>query len=396
MVNRVLYVVVAAMWFCSAANARKNARYTPVVHGTINIVLANENGFVVLTDSMLTSGSKQLREPGQKLFQLDDKTVCTIAGFVAASGGPHYLLYTSTGSIIRDYRQQLARKPPLSIDAKLTSLATLFRFYLSSVAIVRDVTGRTTLIRDYQLQLTVAGYDTDGKPKIGKITLQMPRNSLTLEIQSASISDVGANLIWSLAGEPDVAAGLLHNPRLDEGDTALQRYSTSLRENRGQSLTIREMEELASSLARHTANAYPSVGGPNQIAILQHGRVISVDQPAFPDSPKALLRYNLFVGDDFLGDSFSIGGTALFVTTMFSQGHLRLDGDYFFAGTFTQTTITYDGGFMYFDPTNKVDDCVLIIGPHAKRQSKTVRDLTRGFTWSRIVDERTGAQSKRK
>lgn len=43
-----------------------------VVHGTINVVLGNQNGLVVLTDSMLTAGDHQQPDPGQKLFQLDD------------------------------------------------------------------------------------------------------------------------------------------------------------------------------------------------------------------------------------------------------------------------------------------------------------------------------------
>ncbi|MGB9435448.1 MAG: hypothetical protein WBQ89_24585 [Candidatus Acidiferrum sp.] len=38
-----------------------------VVHGTINIALGNENGIVVLTDSMLTSGGHQLSQPGLKI-----------------------------------------------------------------------------------------------------------------------------------------------------------------------------------------------------------------------------------------------------------------------------------------------------------------------------------------
>ena len=47
-------------------------------HGTINIVLANEKGIVVLTDSMITLGDgHQSPDPAQKLFKLDDRTVCT-------------------------------------------------------------------------------------------------------------------------------------------------------------------------------------------------------------------------------------------------------------------------------------------------------------------------------
>src|SRR5437773_8729278 len=69
-----------------------------VVHGTINVALGNKNGIVVLTDSMLTTGDHQLPNPGEKLFKLDDHTVCAIAGFVSAPG-PARDLNTSTSGI---------------------------------------------------------------------------------------------------------------------------------------------------------------------------------------------------------------------------------------------------------------------------------------------------------
>ena len=52
-----------------------------VIRGTLNAALANTNGIVVVTDSIQTSGSHQLTDPGKKLFKVDQDTVCTIAGF---------------------------------------------------------------------------------------------------------------------------------------------------------------------------------------------------------------------------------------------------------------------------------------------------------------------------
>jgi hypothetical protein len=46
---------------------------------TINVALGNENGMVVLTDSMLTAGARQRPDPGQKLFKSDDRTACSLA-----------------------------------------------------------------------------------------------------------------------------------------------------------------------------------------------------------------------------------------------------------------------------------------------------------------------------
>ena len=92
------------------AEARSNVEDDFVAHGTINIVLANENGLVVLTDSMITAGDRQLPEPGQKLFKLDDRTVCAIAGFVSAPA-PIRALYTSTSAIIQAQPAVLSVQP---------------------------------------------------------------------------------------------------------------------------------------------------------------------------------------------------------------------------------------------------------------------------------------------
>src|ERR1700730_9960007 len=60
-----------------------------IAHGTINIALGNKNGLVVLTDSMVPRkyppGPRQLPNPGQKLFKLDDRTVRSVAGFASAA-----------------------------------------------------------------------------------------------------------------------------------------------------------------------------------------------------------------------------------------------------------------------------------------------------------------------
>jgi 20S proteasome alpha/beta subunit len=243
------------------SDARENPSEDFVVHGAINVVLANENGLVVLTDSMLTVGSHQIAEPGQKLFRLDDRTVCTIAGFVSA-GGPVPELFTSTSGIIREYSKQLARNPPQTIAAKLSALAFLFELHLSGIANVRDAAGMAKPGDDYALELIVAGYDTDGLAKIGKITLRTDRISggLMSTAQDASISNVGKQLVWKLGGQPDVAKKLLESPASLKQDTLLALYASSLDRDGGQSLTIQQMTQLATRLAFYTSKTYPSVG----------------------------------------------------------------------------------------------------------------------------------------
>ena len=87
----------------------------PVFTGTVNIVLANANGIVVLTDSNQTGyrpngESFTTPVPGQKLFRIDDRTVCTIAGF-GSTFLPTFPEFTSSAAGVLDrYAAELRSK----------------------------------------------------------------------------------------------------------------------------------------------------------------------------------------------------------------------------------------------------------------------------------------------
>jgi hypothetical protein len=92
------------------------------LHGTVNIVLANADGIVVLTDSMLTDENRhQLPRPGQKLFVLDNKSVCTIAGLYERAGA-FKELNLSTRSKIYAYASALKTAKRLTLQQELDGL----------------------------------------------------------------------------------------------------------------------------------------------------------------------------------------------------------------------------------------------------------------------------------
>ena len=113
--------------------AGENPKDDGVAHGTINIALGNKSGLVVLTDSMVTAmdatGTHQLSNPGQKLFKLDDRTVCSVAGFASATAVSSRVttsdLNTETSAIIHEYVRQSTSQPRQSIAEKLWALAWL-------------------------------------------------------------------------------------------------------------------------------------------------------------------------------------------------------------------------------------------------------------------------------
>jgi hypothetical protein len=132
--------------------AAQNPTDDGVVHGTINVALGNKSGLVVLTDSMVTvtdsTGRHQRRDPGQKLFKLDDRTVCSVAGFASASADSDKVtisdLNTDTSAIIHEYVRQSTPQSRQSIVEKLRALGSLFQLHLATNANVRDAAGNQT------------------------------------------------------------------------------------------------------------------------------------------------------------------------------------------------------------------------------------------------------------
>lgn len=388
-------VGLVSLAFSSAQAADEKPMQDGVSHGTVNIVLANGNGMVVLTDSMVTRDGKQLPDqPEQKLFKLDDRTVCAIAGFLAAPGPSD--LYMSSGALLHEYAQQLSSKPPQNVREKLEMLSFLFQLQLWAIATIRAGTGSPTDLQNYESQVTVAGYDTDGTAKIGQIVLWIAPtgNTLTSAVTEPSITEVGRPLVFKLAGVREIAEELLKDPSSAKDEPTLAAYANSLREDRGQSLTIAQMKTLASRLAKLTADKCSGVGGEDQIAVVQDGRVLTLDQPIFPALPKALVHFDIVV-DSFIGGTdpptfpamsegaiiFPPGTTLLFLRTRLDHVRRPLDGNYFFGDSFNNCILVYNGGPFYFDKNNQVERTALFLGPDVKTNEPKVQELIHNFKW---------------
>jgi 20S proteasome alpha/beta subunit len=361
-----------------------------IVHGTINIAFGNMNGLVLLTDSMLSAGSRQLQGPGEKLFKLDDHTVCSFAGIASAPASVPELSL-SASSIIHEYARQSATQAPQTIAEKLRALASLFDVHLSAIAILRDATGVPVRIEDYRLQIIVAGYDLDGKPKIGKVTFRTDRSpggALSAAVDDAGIIEVGDKLVWKLNGMPDVAERLLANPASDSShDSALGEYALSIQLDKGASLSIEQMVKLAKRLAFYTAQAHPEVGGPNQIAILTPSSPMKIDQPTFSPPPRLLFSFGIIVDSRFSHSSIVMapGSHGVFVRCVWTGMERELDGNYFIRNTFTDSVLVSRGGRTSLgNGTNRIVNSVLLIAPLVDPKNENVGLLSRSFPWTRI------------
>jgi hypothetical protein len=408
--------IVLMLWgFSATLNASDHIN--PVLTGTVNIVLANGNGIVVLTDSNQTEtvrfSSESIMQrtsplPGQKLFRIDDRTVCTVAGFGSVSLSPLFSGFTSsTAGILDTYVEELHRKGGThSFHEKLTTLRFLFDFRLSGIGNLQKLD--TTQLGDYGFELILAGYDSDGTAKIGKLILstQLLNGIFSPVVKELTEKTVGRELSHETAG---IGAGAVENilsyPGKLEDEPDIARYAASIASSHGRSLTVEEMEALATSLARLSAlfnsryfpvrpvgfhSLWP-IGGPNQVAILKGGILQKLDQPRFKPRDVNTTPVNMMMGltlgargmPDVVMSYVQPGVLGLFLKMGF-VGSVYLDRGYYFEDDFRSGTLIYDGDVLGFDPSNRITDCILHLGPHVGRNSPAVKELIAGFPWKAV------------
>jgi hypothetical protein len=132
-------LLLPIFWLFSATAFCSGKGPGPVLRGTVNIVLANSDGIVAVTDSNQTFRDLSGRpftapHPGKKLFRIDDKTVCTIAGF-----GSQFLpqfpdIVDSAAGALDSYAEKLQKSGGRhSFHEKFTSLQFVFESLLTSI-----------------------------------------------------------------------------------------------------------------------------------------------------------------------------------------------------------------------------------------------------------------------
>jgi len=387
---RLVLTILLLLFSCVRASASGEQ---PLARGTINVVLANSNGIVAVTDSRLTwttAGNPLLHrpdpKPGQKLFRLDDWTVCAFAGFASAPLHIFPVLIDNSAGILRDLAHELSLRPRLAFDEKLSLLSFIFQSRLEAISNIRDVASD---LDNYRISLTLAGYDIDGAAKVAQLTLtlgmrRLEDNRQVFDAAQTGLTEtvVGKELVWQLAGQRDLAQQMLEHPQQYIGDPAVSVFAKAQKRNQADNLTVEQMRDLAVALVHRTAENNPTVGGDDQIAILRHGRVTRIEQPQFPDQRPAV-HFALSVGATFAHDNEALGGSPFLAIkdTFDDVRQTVLDGNFFFRNVFISSKIMYGGGFTSFDSSNRLTDCTLVLAPTAKRNPEMLRHLLSDFHW---------------
>jgi hypothetical protein len=369
-------------------------------HGTVNIVLANPQGIVVVTDSML-SPNRFRAQRGQKLFQIDDRTICTIAGWYSSSGptidGVHYPSFTAISNTIRWFRANNPGLATLSIQRKLEVLAKVVRFGLETMSSVDAATGGSLSLQPSQI--TLSGFD-DGRLKIARIDL-VPRlgdRGLTYDEKNESVREVKDTLIYGVAGVPDVAKPILEHPNVfHPTDPILGMYADAIAKDGGKTLSLEQMEQTAKRLEYLTAARFPDVvGGLPEVAVIRDGKAevtAPFDTGQEPPTTPAIIVH---VGHpQFNGSGYGItldGPGADFVEdgVLSHVGYQQLDHIFFFRTRFDQCVLHYDGSPNFiFDRSNTVLNSKLVLYSDVLLDSPGVKQIRADFP-DLLIEDMTG------
>jgi 20S proteasome alpha/beta subunit len=373
-----------------------------IVHGTINVVFANGNGIVALTDSMATiTGSdgqeRQSPSPNQKLFVIDDSTVCTIAGFASQDFQPFSGATTDIQSLIYTFARNLKGQSKVPLEFKLRGLESMIKVHLQVLAASASIGhgSESSRARNYEFELIMAGYDQDGSAHLGSFHLAAspnPRRAngyYEVELRQYSVEKLDSTIKYLVGGQSKIADAIL-NGLTTAHEPSISNYQLAKAKDSGASLTTEEMKELAIFIAAQTARTSRSVGGENQIAVLKPSVPIELTQRHFAEPSGDVEPIGLVI--DVRMKNFSSGAIispyrTMYIASSFEDSQQDLDQNYFVGDTFVHCRLIYGERLLGLDTTNTVIGSQLFIRRTVDRHSTQLRDLLQSFAWSDVIYE---------
>jgi hypothetical protein len=260
-----------------------------IAHGTLITAMGNKAGIVVMTDSRVTYTDAQGHltpdpaHPVQKLMRYDDRTVCATAGTLTIppsmfrKTGDSILqkLDTQVPGLIQFYRDAIKKKGrPQSMSDTIEGLSGVIR---NDFQILSDVNSSVdpSFDYDYHLELFLAGFDLDDKPKIGRIDILVKRefwpdgrqHMVAIEAPNdCKLRVIGDELNICSGGLDAVETAMRKHPEHYAKSPVIREFAETEKKDRGASFSIEQMKRLAHAFKHATVDA--RVGGPDQMAVI--------------------------------------------------------------------------------------------------------------------------------
>lgn len=358
----------------SVPQAHDPLRNADIVHGTIDVVVATREGFVLASDSRATHLNQTHSDDAQKLFTVGKDTACVVAGLIQTGVGDHdFHVLDSIAAHLRRMDQVLSSPDSAPVNAFLVSREFESSFRGMVGLLERRPDG---IIPGSAGAVSVVSIDTAGKPQwisfyvpIQIIDDNATRGYLVTTGQPVLLyrpMELGLRFDVGVIGQPEIAWTMLQsdNPGTDEFSRSpiMRKYYSLKKRGALDSLNLEDGVELAKTLVAATEELAPTsagVGGPIDVATVTAQGVKWVQRKTAV-APPPLFRIRM--EDSRISRAMAIDGLECIRCTI-------ADG----------TVLLYSGEFdaQFIDPVFE-GRCSLSVSPEASRSyPQTVRNLVK-------------------
>jgi hypothetical protein len=415
----------------------------PPTSGTLTLVFTNRNGFVIASDSRRSSANGRFLcngvltffcDDSQKVFKTGPRSALAISGFASSAFGTPLDLHVA--SVLRKryryvqtpsaeaappkgshpmmtsgplffgaYKNRSSKRPPGGEDYELEQALTAVAALVPDAS--QNALGFTTLIADFDKQgypnIQRIDYVNNAHPA-GPLGIVMPDydaedvtteqcRSIKEEVAKTELNDVPFR--YCFAGIDETARKIMSGEYRSQRP-AIRRYYHRLKLRSLNTMSLREMKELAHSILAETNNraavnarqgelqqTISLVGGTDQIGLFpRKGTSQCCGQSDLPHDEQLLPLKFVRAGFRYDGSSEAVpvnpigismfwGGQhspgerigQVFVGNLFRNVIVRLDGNYFVKNQFESVTFSYEGGecFLPAELNDVRDDCTLAL-----------------------------------
>jgi hypothetical protein len=362
--------------------------------GTLNVVLANKNGFVMAADSRRSSQCQRWSDDSQKVFQMAPKEAIAIAGFASYWSGTPYS--TEVAAVMREHFDSRHGDTDRGFFAESWLDVQLLPDIQALAAIGQALQSqpwqrvRGVPPDDFTFIATLAGLGLDGVPHIKQVrfiptTIKFGPLGNTYYEYEKEVNDVSAEHFRYVTAGIDVWAIRILNGVEQDANPAIVKYLFALAHGTRDDLSLDDMEAVTRRLLAVTAANTTCVGGSDQIAVVPAAGqarwlLISPD----PDRRQLLRGSRFALGltydgirpdrepglihpDNILQDR---NWTRVFANTRFNESKVWLDGNFFIGNLFRNPTFFWNGGVFQLVPEQNWigGNCTIQFGPAASKK----------------------------
>jgi hypothetical protein len=367
--------------------------------GTLNLLLANNRGFVIAADSRRTRLAPLAHwDDSQKLFRVGPKSAMVIAGFAswASQGSP---LDVQVAAVLRDeFTESDWTSGRRSVTDLQATIGTRVGYQLKLFGALFATAKPSPSPEALDFQTLAAGIGRRGEIRVVRIGFAPrvqqwgPFNIGAPSYEIKSISGIVNHFAGLSAGVDTVARRILDGT-VETLDNRILNYYRSRSAGKLDELPLIALEGLAAAILEETKRVSPFVGGPNQLGVFSRkGRCMKWSLQPLPLDRQKLNSTVLNLGITYTPDGrltpeeyseargknmvtemnvslvqpFEQPFTQVFIGARFRDVAVSLDGNAFAGNSFSNVTFKYLGGSVFFANTNSLGPCVVESPPNVQ------------------------------